>query len=101
MRKRPEYSLSATGENLRKLRKEKKLSVEEVRAYMGLESVQAIYGWELGYNYPTADNLLALAELYGVNPIQMLVKKNSQSFRTVKKAWILLYTQNEEYFVYY
>ena len=101
MNKRPEYSLSATGENLRKLRTEKKLSVEAVRAYMGLESVHAIYGWELGYNYPTADNLLALAELYGVNPIQMLVKKNSQSFRTVKKTWILLYTQNEEYFVYY
>ena len=68
---------------------------------MGLESVQAIYGWELGYNYPTADNLLALAELYEVNPIEMFAKRNDEQYGTVHKMLLLLCTQEEEYFVYY
>lgn len=101
MKKRPEYSLSATGENLRRLRKEKQLSVNAVKEYMGLESVQAVYGWELGYYYPTADNLLALAELYDVNPLQMLVKKKPVQLRKDKKTIMLLCTQNMEYFIYY
>lgn len=75
MKRRPEYNLAETGKNLRRLRRQKKLSVEDVRNYMGLESVQAVYRWEKGCNFPTADNLLALAELYGVNPLKMLVKK--------------------------
>ncbi len=98
MKKRPEYNLSATGRNLRRLREEKKLSVEEVRRYMKLESVQAIYRWELGYNFPAADNLLALAELYEVNPAKMLIRK--VCCQKQEKRAVLLYTQDMDYLVY-
>lgn len=93
MRKRPEYNLSATGKKLRQLRKEKNLSVEDVREYMKLESVQAIYRWELGYNFPTADNLLALAELYDVNPTKMLVKKSYCQEEQWESCTVFLYAQ--------
>lgn len=53
------------GQNLKHLRKAKGLSVEEVREYLCLGSVQAVYKYEKGKSYPPADTLLALMELYG------------------------------------
>ena len=68
MRYRPEYDMKVIGSNLRKCREEKKFSVEEVKNYLRIGSVQAIYKWEEGKNYPQADNLLALMELYDAGP---------------------------------
>ncbi|MBQ7774587.1 MAG: helix-turn-helix transcriptional regulator [Lachnospiraceae bacterium] len=74
MKERPEYDLEKTGEQFKRLREKNGLSVEEVRKYMKLASLQSIYKWEYGKNFPSADNLLALAELYGVRAEDMLVK---------------------------
>lgn len=97
MKERPEYSLIATGEKMRQIRKERKLSVEDVRRYMKLGSVQAIYKWELGQCFPTADNLLALAELYEVEPRELLVKEQ-RSFPYEGFAWLCL--QGADYLIY-
>lgn len=64
MKKRPEYDMKIIGANLKRLREKKHLSVEEVREYLGLSSVQAVYKYESGKGYPQADTLLALMELY-------------------------------------
>ena len=77
MQERPEYDLAATGKNLRRIRTERMLSVDDVRRYMKLSSVQAIYKWERGGCFPSADNLLALAEFYEVNPAEILVRKDT------------------------
>ena len=98
MKRRPEYNLAETGKNLRRLRKLKKLSVEDVRRYMGLESVQAVYRWEQGKNYPTVDSLMALAELYEVSPMKILVKKVSVSYP--QEELILRDVQGMDYVVY-
>lgn len=63
--RRPEYDLKQIGENLRRLRRAKHLSVEEVRRYLMLGSTQAIYKYENGQSYPQADTMFALMELYG------------------------------------
>lgn len=63
MRRRPEYDRKLIGRNLRRLREAKGLSVDEVRNYLCLGSVQAIYKYEEGKSYPPADNMLALMEL--------------------------------------
>ena len=47
--------------------------------YMGFESTQAVYKWEAGRCYPQADNLLALAKLYNVSPMELLVEEDSLS----------------------
>lgn len=99
MKKRPEYNLKATGRNMRRLREKKHLSVDAVRKYMGLASVQSIYRWELGCNFPTADNLLALAELYGVNPASMLIKKRYYPEEESIKQPVFLCAQGKDYFV--
>lgn len=56
--------MKVIGSNLKCLRESKKLSVEEVRKYLCLGSVQAVYKYERGISYPPADTLLALMELY-------------------------------------
>ena len=72
---RPRYNLQATGKRMRSIRIERNFSVEDVREYMEFTSVQAIYKWERGECLPSADNLLALAELYEVNPRELFVKE--------------------------
>lgn len=64
MKYRPEYDLKVIGENLRRLREKKSFSVDEVREYLRLGSVQAVYKYEKGKSYPKADTMFALMELY-------------------------------------
>lgn len=100
MKKRPEYNLNATGENLRRLREEKHFSAEDVRRYMGLASVQSVYSWERGENFPAADNLLALAELYEVSPTRMLVKENYGLFKGKGIKDVFLCAQDIDYLIF-
>ncbi len=69
---RPEYDMKIVGKNLKRLRVAKNLSVDEVREYLGLGSVQAIYKYEEGKSYPPADTMLALMELYEANLYDMI-----------------------------
>ena len=64
---RPEYDLKVVGQNLKRLREEKHLSVKDVKEYLRLGSVQAIYKYETGKGYPQADTMFALMELYGAD----------------------------------
>lgn len=74
MIKRPEYDLLKTGEQIRKLRKERNITVEQIRRYLQFGSAQAIYKWENGRCFPQADNLLALARLFNINPTDIMVE---------------------------
>ena len=67
---RKEYDFRIIGKNLKRLRLAKKLSVENVRDYLLLCSVQAVYKWERGESLPQADTFMALLELYGVESLR-------------------------------
>lgn len=64
MKEFPILDTTATGARIRELRKNNKLTVEEVRDFLGLESTQAIYKWQRGESMPTIDNLYALSTLF-------------------------------------
>ena len=76
---RPYVDIVASGRRMRDIRKARKISVRQVMEYMGFESTQAVYKWEAGRCYPQADNLLALAKLYNVSPMELLVEEDSLS----------------------
>lgn len=76
---RPHYDIVASGLRMRDIRKEKHISVKQVVEYMGFESTQAVYKWEAGKCFPQADNLLALALLYDVSPLELLVEEDVKS----------------------
>lgn len=76
---RPRYDIVASGLRMRDIRKERRISVKQVVEYMGFESTQAVYKWEAGKCFPQADNLLALALLYNVSPLELLVEEDVKS----------------------
>ena len=88
---RPEYDMITMGKKMQYYRKLRNISVEEVRQYMHFSSVQAIYKWENGKCFPSADNLLALAELYGVNPKDLMPKREID-----RELYVLIEIYNKE-----
>ena len=72
---RPVYDMKAMGRKMKYYRKLRNLTVEDVRLYMQFSLVQAIYKWESGLCFPSADNLMALADLYQVNPQDLIPKR--------------------------
>ena len=76
---RPRFDIVASGERMREIRRQRNISVKQVMEYMGFESTQAVYKWEAGKCYPQADNLVALAMLYNVSPMELLVEEDRVS----------------------
>ncbi|HUM84889.1 MAG TPA: helix-turn-helix transcriptional regulator [Lachnospiraceae bacterium] len=72
---KPQYDIEASGKKMKEIRISRGLSARQVMDYMGLTSVQSVYKWEAGKCYPQADNLLAIAKLYGVDPFDLLVEE--------------------------
>ena len=64
MKEFPVIDMAATGARIRELRRKKKLKVDQVREFLGLDSQQAIYKWQRGECMPTIDNLYALSVLF-------------------------------------
>lgn len=76
---RPRFDIVASGERMREIRRQRNISVKQVMEYMGFESTQAVYKWEAGKCYPQADNLVALAILYNVSPMELLAEEDRVS----------------------
>lgn len=60
----PVISLEKTGCNIKQLRVEKGMSVQNLAAFMNFEEVQAVYNWQSGKNLPSLENLKLLSELF-------------------------------------
>lgn len=78
MKYRPEYDKELIGKNLRRCRQAKGFSVEQVREYLRIGSIQAIYKWEEGKSYPQADTMFALMELYEIGIQDLLYKEKKE-----------------------
>ena len=76
---RPRFDIVASGERMREIRRQRNISVKQIMEYMGFESTQAVYKWKAGKCYPQADNLVALAILYNVSPMELLVEEDRVS----------------------
>ena len=69
--------MEVAGKNLKRLRENKELTVEEVREYLRLGSVQAVYKYERGESYPQADTMFALMQLYGASVEDIVEETNA------------------------
>ncbi len=78
MEKMPFFDIKVVGQNLRRLRKENNLSVKQVRDYLGLESVQAIYKYENGKGYPQVETMFALMKLYNATIEDIITTYNEK-----------------------
>lgn len=69
----PVIDLTATGNNIKKLRVERGLSVRDLQEYFGFEEPRAIYKWQNGQCLPTVDNLYALGHILRVPVDEILI----------------------------
>lgn len=69
----PVIDLAATGDNIRRLRMARGLTVRDLQSYFGFAEPRAIYKWQKGETLPTVDNLYALGALLEVSLEQILI----------------------------
>ena len=60
----PVINLVKTGSNIKQMREEKGLSVQNLADFMEFEAVQAVYSWQSGKTLPSLENLKLLSELF-------------------------------------
>ena len=70
----PLINMSATGQNITRLREQAGLTVANLQQIFGFTTPQAIYKWQRGTALPTVDNLVILASVLntGINNILVL-----------------------------
>ena len=69
----PVIDLTATGNNIKRLRVERGLTVRDLQDYFGFEEPRAIYKWQNGQCLPTVDNLYALGHLLRIPVDEILI----------------------------
>ena len=62
----PMIDMTATGQNIARLRRNAGLTVRNLQEIFGFANPQAIYRWQRGEAMPTLDNLVVLAAVFGV-----------------------------------
>ena len=72
----PVIDMTATGQNIVRLRKRAGLTVKDLQNIFGFATPQAIYKWQRGTAMPTLDNIAVLAAVFGVMIDDILVFKN-------------------------
>lgn len=68
--------MGTTGKKIRKLRKEKGISQEELAFNLGVAR-QTVSNWEIDAKVPTTDNIIALSDFFNVPPDHILKLKNN------------------------
>ena len=61
----PRINTVETGRNIRQLRRNRGLSIQDVQSAL-LVNRQTVFKWQRGDTLPTLDNLVILAELFNV-----------------------------------
>ena len=56
----------ATGANIKKIMKDKRVKVVDMQNIMGFNTQQAIYKWFRGDAMPTIDNMVIMASVLGI-----------------------------------
>lgn len=69
----PVIDMTATGQNIVRLRKRAGLTVKDLQDIFGFATPQAIYKWQRGMAMPTLDNIAVLAAVFGVMIDDILV----------------------------
>lgn len=74
----PVIDLVATGNNIRRLRLERGMTVRDLQTYFGFEEPRAIYKWQKGETLPSVDNLYALGKVFEIPMDQILIPVKSK-----------------------
>lgn len=69
----PHINITETGINIKQLMDDRGLTARDVSKACRFATPQAVYKWVRGVSVPTVDNLVILADLFGVRIDDILV----------------------------
>lgn len=69
----PVIDMKATGMNIKTMIKNKGFKIADVQARCGFNTPQAIFKWFRGDAVPTIDNMIIIADMFGVTIDQIIV----------------------------
>ena len=69
----PTIDMIATGARIRNMRDDAGITTADIQRVFGFGTPQAIFKWMRGDSLPTVDNLVILADLFGVTVNDILV----------------------------
>ena len=72
----PVIDLRSTGARINELRRERGITVEELRVYLGMNNPNSIYKWFRGEVLPTLENMYALSVILEV-PIDEIIGRTA------------------------
>ena len=81
MNRIPVINMTATGNNITRLRINAGLTVKDLQDIFGFSTPQAIYKWQRGTALPTVDNLVVLAAVFGVRIEDILIFQDDGTIR--------------------
>ena len=79
----PVIDMTATGQNIARLRKNAGMTVRDLQAVFGFANPQAIYKWQRGEAMPTLDNMIVLAAVFNVTVDEILVLEERFQIRVI------------------
>ena len=71
----PIIDVKATGNNIKNIIKSKGFKISDVQARCGFNTPQAIFKWLRGDAVPTIDNMIIIADMFGVTIDQIVIIK--------------------------
>ena len=74
----PTIDMIATGARIRDMRDDVGMTTADIQAAFGFGTPQAIFKWMRGDALPTVDNLVILADLFGVTVNDILVIRRDE-----------------------
>ena len=72
----PVIDLQSTGARINELRRERGITVDELRIYLGMNNPNSIYKWFRGEVLPTLENMYALSVILEV-PIDDIIGRTA------------------------
>ena len=66
---------AATGRNIKRLRQEEGLTINDLQEALGFATPQSIYRWQKGDTVPSVDNLVILSDIFDVAMDEIVVRR--------------------------
>ena len=83
MNRIPIINMTATGQNIMRMRMNAGMTVKDLQDVFGFSTPQAIYKWQRGTAMPTLDNMVILAAVFGVTIDEIIIFQNQPQLRVI------------------
>lgn len=72
----PTINMTATGQNIKNMMKDRGIKTKDVQDILGFNTPQAIFKWFRGDTIPTIDNLVILAKMFNTTMDAIIIVNN-------------------------